>query len=93
MYYENVIKTMRKSGNNVIKYAKATKLSIQINRDEEGITLSIEDNGIGFDPHKLKDFDGIGLKSMHNRVASLRGSLEIDSKPGKGTSIHFYIPA
>ncbi len=88
-----IYRVIQEATNNVIKYAKATKLSIQINRDEEGITLSIEDNGIGFDPHKLKDFDGIGLKSMHNRVASLRGSLEIDSKPGKGTSIHFYIPA
>ncbi|RKD18015.1 hypothetical protein BCY91_16365 [Pelobium manganitolerans] len=88
-----IYRVIQEATNNVIKYAKASKLSIQINRDEDGISLSIEDNGIGFDPSQLKKSQGIGFKNMYNRVASLNGTLEIDSQPGKGTLLNFYLPA
>lgn len=88
-----IYRVIQEATNNVIKYAKATKLSIQINKDEDGITVSIEDNGLGFDAAKLKDIEGIGLKNMKNRIEYLKGSLEIDSQLGKGTLINFYLPA
>ncbi len=87
-----IYRVIQEATNNVIKYAKATKLSIQINRDEDGISVSIEDNGVGFDAKKLKDIQGIGLKNMYNRITSLNGSLEIDSQPQKGSLINFYLP-
>lgn len=88
-----IYRVIQEATNNVIKYAKANKLSIQINKDEDGISVSIEDDGVGFDSKKLKDKQGIGLKNMSNRIESLKGTLEIDSKPGKGTLINFYLPA
>ncbi|HTN22326.1 MAG TPA: sensor histidine kinase [Pelobium sp.] len=88
-----IYRVIQEATNNVIKYAKATKLSIQISRDDDGISVSIEDNGIGFNSHNLKNTQGIGFKNMQNRVTSLNGTLEIDSEPGKGTLLNFYLPA
>lgn len=88
-----IYRVIQEATNNVIKYAKASKLSIQINKDEESISVSIEDNGVGFDFNNAEGTAGIGLKNMNNRVVALKGNLEIDSKPGKGTLINFYLPA
>jgi signal transduction histidine kinase len=50
-----------KSVNNVIKHAKATHLDISLIKDNDGVAVTIEDNGIGFDSSK-NNFNGIGLK-------------------------------
>jgi len=78
--------------NNVIKHAEADKLSIQLVKDQEGVSVSIEDNGKGFDPESKHINEGIGLKNMRSRVALLKGTLEVDSIVGKGTSLVIYIP-
>lgn len=78
--------------NNVIKHAEATKLSIQLVKDKDGISVSIEDNGRGFDTNKESHFPGIGLKNIRARVALLKGQLDIDSKPAKGTLIVIHLP-
>jgi len=78
--------------NNVIKHAKASKLHIQLVKDTDGITITIEDNGVGFDLKKIKK-DGIGLKNMLSRIDFHHGTIDVDSKPGRGTLIAIYIPA
>lgn len=79
--------------NNVIKHANATKLNIQLIKDEEGITVTIEDNGEGFDKSKTDLKSGIGLSNIYSRVGFLKGTVDIDSKPGKGTLINIFIPS
>lgn len=78
--------------NNVIKHAAASKLDISIIRDEEGISATIEDNGKGFDTTEKNHFEGIGLKNIASRVNYLKGSVEWDSKPGKGTVVAIFVP-
>lgn len=78
--------------NNVIKHAKATLLDITIIKDEEGISVSIEDDGIGFDITDKNKFEGIGLKNISTRVQYLKGTVEWDSSIGKGTSIIIQLP-
>lgn len=79
--------------NNILKSAKATKISVQLTKFEDEIQLMIEDNGIGFDKNKLDLYKtGFGLTGMKNRINSLSGNLLIDSKPGHGTSIIARIP-
>jgi two-component system NarL family sensor kinase len=75
--------------NNVIKHAQATSLEIQISKDEEGVSLTIEDNGIGFDTSQQKD--GIGLANLKTRIDFLKGEIEIQSAPGRGTLIAIFI--
>ncbi|MCB0852569.1 MAG: hypothetical protein KDD63_10115, partial [Bacteroidetes bacterium] len=54
------------------------------------LSITIEDDGIGFDSRA--EADGIGLKNIHDRVEDLKGTLTIDSVKGKGTSIFVEIP-
>ncbi len=75
--------------NNVIKHSGANHLDISIVRDEEGISITIEDNGRGFDVSK--NSEGIGLKNIRHRINFLRGTVEIDSKVGEGTVVAIYV--
>ncbi|MEQ8472995.1 MAG: sensor histidine kinase [Marinoscillum sp.] len=74
--------------NNVMKYSDADKVMIQITRDEDEITLLIEDNGIGFDEDLLKSGKGNGWKNMNSRANLINGKLELDTSPGmKGSTL------
>jgi signal transduction histidine kinase len=56
----------------------------------------VEDNGIGFNPEELRGPSrqgGLGLYGMRERAALLRGSLTIDTAPGRGTRISLLAPA
>jgi signal transduction histidine kinase len=59
--------------NNVIKHASATTLDISLMRDKDGISATIEDNGIGFDITDNQKFEGIGLKNISTRIEYLKG--------------------
>jgi len=77
---------------NVLKHAKADKLDIAIIAENNEMDVTIEDNGIGFDLHSIKNSDSYGMKNIQSRIDFLNGKLDIDSQPGIGTVIAFYIP-
>lgn len=77
--------------NNVIKHAQASKLDITLIRDEDGISATVEDNGIGFDTKRTSD--GLGMKNMQTRIDYLKGSIEWNSATDKGTVVMIQIPA
>ena len=62
---------------------------VAVLRDEEGLSVSIEDNGIGFDPNQEK---GIGLLGMEERVTRLGGLVRLESDPGRGTVLSIRLP-
>ena len=78
--------------NNAIKHAQSQNIFIQLARHERGITLTIEDDGKGFDAKKLSIFKGDGLKNVQSRVDYLKGHFEIQSTPGNGSSFTIEIP-
>ena len=77
--------------NNAVKHAKSTQIIVQCSDNEGRLLLTVEDNGKGFDPNKATS-GGLGLKNIENRVALLHGGIEIDSKPGQGTTVNIEIP-
>lgn len=83
---------IQESVNNVIKYAKATQLHVQLNKDENAITLTIEDNGVGFDVATAMRGKGIGLRNIISRAQFLKGTVDFDSKPGRGTMMVVEVP-
>lgn len=85
-------RVIQETVNNVIKHAQATKLNIQFLKDEDGVAITIEDNGKGFDAQLLDSSAGIGLKNMMSRIAFLKGSIDFDSAPGRGTLVAIHIP-
>ena len=72
--------------NNTIKHAKATKSNIQLTRNDNLISLTVEDNGKGFDVNTIKK-NGIGLSNIEHRVQYLNGKMDVQSD-NKGTSTH-----
>lgn len=78
--------------NNVLKHSGANHLDISIIKDEDGIAATIDDNGKGFDLTKRKQTDGIGLKNMTSRINYLKGTIDFDSSPGKGTLVAIHVP-
>lgn len=73
--------------NNVIKYANASKIEIQLVGHEAEVSITIEDNGSGFDTAILENSNGNGWKNINSRVNLIKGELELDSRSGnKGTT-------
>lgn len=79
--------------NNVIKHAEANSMDMTLLKDEEGISVTIEDNGKGFDIATTKQKNGIGIQNLMTRIKYLKGYIEWDSSPGKGTVVTIQVPA
>jgi two-component system sensor histidine kinase UhpB len=71
--------------NNIIKYASAQNVFIQIEIDHPQVMVNIKDDGIGFDADKLES--GIGLKNIRGRLNLFNGNLEVISAPGQGCEL------
>ena len=76
---------------NVSHHSGAKLVNVALKQEGPTITLQIEDNGCGFDSdsHRL---DSFGIKSIHDRIKALGGSVKIDSKPGNGTCVYVNLP-
>lgn len=79
--------------NNVIKHASANHLDISLIKDADGISATVEDNGRGFDTADSSKYDGLGLKNIRSRIEYLKGTVEYNSNPGKGTLVAIHVPA
>jgi signal transduction histidine kinase len=75
---------------NIVKHSQASQVTIRAAVTSKELTLSIEDNGRGFDPAKASD--GHGMKGMRWRAAELRAALSLRSEPGKGTRLTLVAP-
>ncbi|WP_284140549.1 MULTISPECIES: PAS domain-containing sensor histidine kinase [unclassified Virgibacillus] len=86
----NLYRVIQEALHNIIKYAHASKVSIALDMNEEGLKLHIQDNGIGFRPNKVGE--GLGLKHMEERVDQLGGKFMIESTENTGTQIKITVP-
>ena len=77
--------------NNTMKHASAKNALVQLTYNKEQLTVTVEDDGKGFDPALLKLSKGIGWSNIQNRVEFLKGTWDVSSEPGKGTSVHIEI--
>jgi signal transduction histidine kinase len=86
----NIFRVIQEAINNAIKYADATKITIHLFQNEDNFTVSVIDDGKGFD---LKEVAlGNGLANMEQRISEINGSISIDSIPEKGTKIIIQVP-
>jgi signal transduction histidine kinase len=83
-----VYRVVQEALNNCAKHSQATQVRVVVHRNQDGLSVTVQDDGIGFDPAREK---GMGLLGMEERVERLGGQFSIESKSGKGTvlSIHF----
>jgi signal transduction histidine kinase len=73
--------------NNALKHAKASEIIVQIMQDSNRIHLTVQDNGIGFNPKNVDTQKSSGLQNLRARIESFNGLLEIASNPNTGTEI------
>ncbi len=78
--------------NNSLKHARARTVDVSIQYGADQLEFSVTDNGVGFDREELNNQGGMGLSNIADRIARLRGTIEIDSETGKGTSVSGSIP-
>jgi signal transduction histidine kinase len=81
---------------NVAKHAQAGKVKVTVSRERNQIRLSVEDNGIGFNPSSVGgargEKTGFGLFSIRERMNYLGGELRIDSAARSGTRVLLRVP-
>jgi len=84
-----IYRVVQEALNNCVKHSRAKEVRVVIQRDVDGLSVSVQDDGAGFDPSRNK---GLGLLGMMERVNALGGRLHIESQPGRGTVISTYVP-
>jgi len=88
----NLFYIFREALSNVEKYADPVQVSADFNWGEDGLTMTIVDDGRGFDPEQVKDKGHYGLRYMRERADLMKGHFSIRSAPGNGTSLVVQIP-
>ena len=79
--------------NNAAKYAAASQVTVMLERRDDGIVLVVEDDGCGFDLEAARSRrECLGLVGMRERAQIVGGRLEVETAPGKGTSIFVHVP-
>jgi signal transduction histidine kinase len=84
-----IYRVVQEALNNCVKHSKASEVRVVIHRDGEGLSISVQDDGAGFDPEHNK---GLGLLGMMERVAGAGGRFHIESQPGRGTILSIFFP-
>jgi signal transduction histidine kinase/ligand-binding sensor protein len=89
---EELYRIAQEGLNNVVKHAKAREVQINIQFDENLVSLEMIDDGQGFEKETASQSGGFGLQGIRERTQQLGGSLEIESAPTKGTRLKVRIP-
>lgn len=85
-----IFRIIQELTNNTIKYAEASQIKIGLKMKAHHCHIEYSDNGKGFNASKIKR--GVGFESIHTRIESCNGKLQLQSKPGKGMKAVFTIP-
>ncbi|HEY3860148.1 MAG TPA: ATP-binding protein [Gammaproteobacteria bacterium] len=83
-------RTVQEALNNVVKHAKAKQVRVRIWIEQQLVCCTIKDDGAGF--QSSGGPDGLGLVGIRERISSLHGAFEINSRPGSGTELRVSIP-
>lgn len=87
----HLFRILQEAVTNIIKHARASRVTVSWARDDRHIRLLIEDDGIGFDP-AVPRLTSYGLDHVRQRARLLNGTVRIDSSPGHGTALEISVP-
>ena len=86
-----VYRAVQEALTNCVRHARASRISVAVKRQAESLTVTVADDGVGFDPAERGS--GLGLRGIEERVRELHGVLAIRSAPGIGTTLTMKMPA
>jgi signal transduction histidine kinase len=75
----------------VAKHAQASRVEVTLTREGDAVTLTVHDNGKGFDMNDPRKPNSFGLLGLRERAYLLGGEAQIESAPGKGTTIEIHL--
>jgi PAS domain S-box-containing protein len=87
-----LFRIFQESLTNVARHANAGKVGVELLQKNNQLILSIEDDGKGFDKQKAAEKETLGILGMKERAKMMGGSYEINSVPGKGTTVTVVLP-
>jgi signal transduction histidine kinase len=88
-YRTCLYRVVQEALNNCAKHSQATQVRVVVHRDQDGLAVTVQDDGSGFEPGQEK---GMGLLGMEERVVRLGGQFSVESKPNSGTVLRIYFP-
>ena len=88
----HIYRIMQELLGNTLKHAQAREVSVQLLEDQKDLLITVEDDGKGFQRSDVERSDGIGLANVRTRVEVLRGTLHLESAPGRGTFVNISVP-
>jgi signal transduction histidine kinase len=87
-----LFRVLQEALHNAVKHSKVKQADVQLAESSNELLLTISDLGVGFDLEEAKRGRGLGLTSMQERVRLVNGTITIESKLGRGTTIHVHVP-
>jgi PAS domain S-box-containing protein len=87
------LRVIQEALHNAVKHSHATDVQVELIGTADFVSLTVSDNGVGFDPGSSSAGPGLGLISMRERMHLLGGDFMISSSPGQGTRITARAPA
>jgi signal transduction histidine kinase len=87
-----LFRVVQESLTNVLKYARARKVTVELGLSREAVTLVVTDDGIGLSEAAPQNRLSHGILGMQHRVRALGGDFSISGRPGDGTTIEVHIP-
>jgi signal transduction histidine kinase len=88
----NLLRVGQEAISNAVKHARAKNISVALDYQPDAATLTVRDDGGGFDPARLPAGTHFGLIGQRERTAQMGGKLDVDSSPGRGTEVRIRIP-
>lgn len=90
-----LLRIAQESLHNTLRHARASRAEVELTVGPDGVTLTVSDDGVGFDPAappRSSELGGFGLRGMYERARLLGGELTVDTAPNQGTRITVRIP-
>jgi len=88
----SLLRVLQEAVHNALKYSGVGRVEVQLRENASEIHLIVSDLGRGFDVEAAMQGEGLGLTSMCERIRMVNGTIAIESKPMRGTSIHVRVP-
>jgi len=85
-------RVVQESVNNAVRHAKATKIELTVERTNDGVRVSVRDDGIGIADLERARKQSHGLVGMTHRMRAINGTLDISSGKGEGTRVEAFLP-
>jgi signal transduction histidine kinase len=87
-----ILRIIQEAINNIVRHSDARKVNVLLSYEQSRLSLSVEDDGMGFDPSAALNPKSAGILNMTKRARLIGATLDINSSPGAGTTVNLSVP-